>query len=92
MSVNNMLKCTNCNVAILELINESLIRICVSAFSEEDIDVAKKLFFSSTKTSKNLIYRHEEKKQKDLDHMISIFKTIDPDQLPIYVAYDLHKL
>lgn len=24
--------------------------------------------------------------------MIAVFKTIDPDQLPVFVAYELHKL
>lgn len=52
MSVNT-LKCTKCNVVISEVLafirnrhdvmdNESLLRICVSAFSEEEIDEAKK--------------------------------------------------
>lgn len=102
MSVNT-LKCTNCNVVISEVLafirnrhdvmdNESLIRICVSAFSEEEIDEAKKLLFTTTKTGKKCISRRKEKKQKDLDDMIYIFKTIDPDLLPIFVAYDLHKL
>lgn len=82
MSVN-MLKCTNCNVVISEVLvfirnkhdvmdNESLIRICISAFSEDKIDDAKKLIFSLTKTSKKLISRRKEKKQKDLDDMMSI--------------------
>lgn len=51
-----------------------------------------KLLFSSTKTSRKLISRRKENKQEDLDDMISIFKTTDPNQLPIFVANDLHKL
>lgn len=54
MSVN-MLKCTNCNVVISEVVacirnrhdvmdNESLIRICVSAFTEEDNEII--IFFN----------------------------------------------
>ncbi|VVC86293.1 unnamed protein product [Leptidea sinapis] len=50
--------------------NESLIKICASAFAQEDIGEAKKLLFISTKTN----------------------QTIDPEQIPMFVAYDLHKL
>ncbi|CAG9557752.1 unnamed protein product [Danaus chrysippus] len=49
----NLIKCANCNVVISEVLafirnkhdvmdNESLVRICQSAFSEEEIDEAKK--------------------------------------------------
>ncbi|XP_041968415.1 uncharacterized protein LOC121725477 [Aricia agestis] len=72
--------------------NESIIRICVSAFSEEDISEAKTLLFTSTKTSKKCISRRKDRKQKDLEDIITVFKTIDPDQLPLFVAYELHKL
>lgn len=54
----NTLKCVNCNIVINELLsfiqnkiavidNESLIRICISAFSEEEVECAKKLLFTS---------------------------------------------
>ncbi|XP_045458242.1 uncharacterized protein LOC123668553 [Melitaea cinxia] len=105
MSVTNVntVKCTNCNIVISEVLafirnrhdvvdNESLIRICSSAFSEEEIDEAKKLLFVSTKTTQKLVSRRKNKKQKDLEDMISVFKTMDPEQIPIFVAYDLHKL
>ncbi|CAH2088737.1 unnamed protein product [Euphydryas editha] len=105
MSVTNVntVKCTSCNIVISEVLafirnrhdvvdNESLIRICSSAFSEEEIDEAKKLLFVSTKTTQKLVSRRKNKKQKDLEDMISVFKTMDPEQIPIFVAYDLHKL
>ncbi|KAI5635142.1 hypothetical protein NE865_12172 [Phthorimaea operculella] len=102
MSVSTV-KCVNCNVVINEILafirnrhdvmdNESLIRICTSAFSEEEVDQAKKLMFTSTKTSQKCISRRKDKKQKDLEDIISVFKTIDPEQIPVFVAYDLHKL
>lgn len=102
MSVNK-LKCTSCNLVISEVLaflrdrhhvidNESLIKICETAFSEEEIDEAKKLLYISTKTAKKLVSRRKNKKQKDLEDMITVFKTIDPEQLPVFVAYDLHKL
>lgn len=99
----NTLKCVNCNVVICEVLafirnkidvmdNESLIRICISAFSEEDIDCAKKLLFSSVKTKLKLISRRKQKKEKDLEDMLMVLKTAEPDQLPIFVAYNLEKL
>lgn len=102
MSVNK-LKCTSCNIVISEVLafirdrhhvvdNESLIRICETAFSEEEIDEAKKLLFVSTKTTKKLVSRRKNKKQKDLEDMITVFKTLDPEQIPLFVAYELHKL
>lgn len=48
--------------------------------------------FGSIKTKHKLISRRKDKKQKDLEDMISLFKTTDPDQLPVFVAYHLHKL
>ncbi|KAH9638534.1 hypothetical protein HF086_006476 [Spodoptera exigua] len=102
MSVDTI-NCANCNVVISEVLafirnkhdvmdNESLIRICVSAFSVEEIDEAKILLCSTTTIGKRLKSRRKDKKQKDLEDMIAVFKTIDPDKLPVFVAYDLHKL
>lgn len=102
MSVNT-LKCVNCNIVISEVLafirnkqdvmdNESLINICHSAFSEEEIDKAKKLLFTSTKTNQKLVSRRKQKKMKDLEDIIAVFKTIDPNHIPVFVAYDLHKL
>ncbi|CAB3243281.1 unnamed protein product [Arctia plantaginis] len=99
----NTLKCANCNVVICEVLafirnkldvmdNESLIRICLSAFSEEDIDGAKKLLFSSVKTKLKLVSRRKQRKEKDLEDMLSVLKTAEPDQLPVFVAYNLEKL
>ncbi|VVC98393.1 unnamed protein product [Leptidea sinapis] len=44
------------------------------------------------KTNQKQVSRPKNKKQKDLEDMITVFKTIDPEQLPMFVAYDLHKL
>lgn len=103
MSVNT-LKCVNCNIVICELLsfiqnkidvidNESLIRICVSAFREEDVVSAKELLFSSLKTNQKKISRRKEgKKQRDLEDIICVFKVTEPDLMPIFVARDLQKL
>ncbi|CAG9573767.1 unnamed protein product [Danaus chrysippus] len=68
----NLIKCANCNVVISEVLafirnkhdvmdNESLVRICQSAFSEEEIDEAKKKLFTSVKTKQK--YLPEDLKQ-----------------------------
>lgn len=99
----NTLKCVNCNLVICEVLafiqnkldvmdNESLIRICVSAFSDEDIVAAKKLLFSSLKTKHKFVSRRKQKKEKDLEDMLTVLKTAEPDQLPVFVAYNLEKL
>lgn len=54
-------------------------------FSEEDINEAKKLLFVSTKTTQKLVFRLKNKKQEK-------FKTTDPEQIQLYMAYELHKL
>lgn len=100
----NTLKCVNCNIVISELLsfvqnkitvidNESLIRICSSAFSEEEVE----LLFSSLKSSlkstqKKISRRKEGKKQRNLEDIICVFKVTEPDTIPIFVARDLQKL
>ncbi|CAG9786006.1 unnamed protein product [Diatraea saccharalis] len=71
---------------------ESLIRIYVSAFSEEDIECAKKLLFSSVKTKIKFVSRRKQQKEKDLEDILTVLKTAEPDQIPIFVAYNLQKL
>lgn len=103
MSVNT-LKCVNCNIVICELLsfiqnkidvmdNESLIRICDTAFTVEEVDSAKELLFSSIITNKKKVTRRKEgKKVRDLEDIICVFKVTEPDLIPIFVARDLQKL
>lgn len=100
----NKLKCCNCNIIISEVLafiqnkhdvmdNESIVRVCISAFSEPDIDEAKALFFESVTTSKRKKSRRRDgKMQRDLEDIICLFKEIDPDVIPTFVARDLQKL
>ncbi|CAB3223445.1 unnamed protein product [Arctia plantaginis] len=72
---------------------ESLIRICVSAFSASEIEDAKKLLFESVTTKRrNISRRKDGKKQKDLEDVICLIREIDPDKIPVFVARDLQKL
>lgn len=74
--------------------NESLIRICKTAFTPEDADTAKVLLYESVPTSKRKISRKkgDGKIVKDLEDIIKLFKETDPEIVPIFVAKDLYKL
>ncbi|KOB52229.1 Mutant cadherin [Operophtera brumata] len=99
-----ILKCNTCNVVINECLafvqnkiqvmdNESLIRVCVTGFTEDDILDAKALLFAAVVTGIRKIKRKKEGKlQRDLEDIISVFKETDPEKIPIFVARDLYKL
>lgn len=99
-----MLKCVNCNVVINEILafiqnkcdvmdEDSMIRLCITAFNPEDVSAAKNLLFTSVKTSGRQIKRKREgKTQRDLEDIIALIKQKDPEELPIFVARDLQKL
>lgn len=99
-----IIKCTTCNIVICELLafiqnkmdvmdEEGLVRLCVTAFSEEEIEKSKKLLFSSVSTQQRKITRKKSgKSQRNIFDMIALFKQTDPEHVPIFVAKDLHKL
>lgn len=101
---SNLVKCSNCNVVINEVLafvsnkidvmtEEGISRICISAFSESEIVSAKNLLFDSIPTGKRKITRKRDgKKQRDIDDIITLLKGTDPDELPVFVAKDLQKL
>lgn len=73
--------------------DESLTRVCNSAFTTEDITTAKNLLFDSVKTTTRNIQRKKDgKKQRELEDMFGLFKGTDPENIPLFVAKDLHKL
>lgn len=72
----------------------SLVKICETAFSPEEIFIAKKLLFDSVQSQK-IKNRKMDKLKKDLEDIIDLFKQTDasdPEKLPIFVAKDLHRL
>lgn len=100
---SNVLKCSECNVVINELLafiqnkveimsDESIVNLCSTAFAEEDIVRAKNLLFDSVKTAERNIVRRKDKGHKNIQDMVSIMRRIHPDEIPIFVARDLHKL
>lgn len=73
---------------------ESLSRICMSAFSDSDILEAKNLLFEAIPTtSKRKITRKKEgKKLREIEDIISLLKVTNPNDTPVFVARELHKL
>lgn len=101
-NVSQRLKCSNCNIVISEVLafvqnkidvmtEVSLVQICESAFSSDDIEVAKSLLFESV--SKRLKTRKRQGKTlRNIEDIICLFKETDPEQVPIFVARNLEKL
>ncbi|XP_022817980.1 uncharacterized protein LOC111350583 [Spodoptera litura] len=101
---SGVVKCASCNVVINEILaficnkidvmdEESISRICVSAFSENDILKAKNLLFDSVTTTKQKKIRKKQGKTiRNIDDIVCLLKETDPEDIPIFVARDLQKL
>lgn len=99
-----VVKCKNCNIVICEMLffiqnkmdvidEESLVRLCVSAFSVEDIESAKRLLFDLISTTRRKIQcRKDGKSLRNLYDVIAVLKEVDPKKVPIFVAKELLKL
>lgn len=100
----NTIKCGNCNIVIDELLayiqnklsiadEISLVQICASAFSCEEIERSSTLLLESLPTEKRKTTRKGKGKENRLLYdIINIFKVTDADILPVFVARDLGKL
>lgn len=92
----NVLKCSVCNIVIDELTvidEDTLTRICLSAFSIEEIKKSKSLLFESLSSDQRKILRKGKgKEERDLNDIVSLFKTVDPEEIPVFVARQLEKL
>lgn len=100
--MSTTVKCVSCNIVINEVLaficnkldimdEESISRICVTAFSDSDIVTAKRLLGESLSKSMKTRKRNG-KTLRDIDDIICTLKETDPEVLPIFVARDLHKL
>lgn len=97
-------KCNLCNIVIDEMLSyiqnkisvideETLVRICTTAFTSEEINRSKSLLFESVPTERRKIQRKRDgKEQRDLMDIICVLKTTEPDLVPIFVARQLEKL
>lgn len=100
----NIVKCNQCNLVISEILcfiqnkidtmdEVSLIQICKSSFTEEDIKKAKSLLFQAIPNSKKMTVRKNKGKNvRDLEDIIELFKVTDPDVVPIFVVRELQRI
>lgn len=98
------LKCNVCNIVIDELLaylqnkisvsdEETLVKICASSFSSEQIEKSNKLLVESLPSDlRKSTRKGKGKDNRILSDIISLFKATDPDILPVFVAKDLEKL
>lgn len=101
--MSNTVKCASCNIVIDELLayiqnkvsvadEASLVKICASAFTSEQIQRSKTLLLESMSTDvPSTARKGKGKENRVLNDIIAIFKT-EPDALPVFVARDLNKL
>ncbi|XP_045457801.1 uncharacterized protein LOC123668052 [Melitaea cinxia] len=96
-------KCNSCNIVINEVLafvcnkidvmdEDSICRICETAFSENEITVAKNLLFDSIANSKKKVRKRKGKVVRDIEDIICCLKESDPEIVPVFVARELHKL
>lgn len=102
--MSNMIKCNECNIVIDEMLSyiqnkisvideETLVRICKTSFTSEEIKKSKSLLFDSIPTDKRKIVRKNKGKEvRDLADIVNVFKSVDPDTIPVFVARQLEKL
>ncbi|XP_072934830.1 uncharacterized protein [Epargyreus clarus] len=71
----------------------SIIQICKTNFTREEIVSAMILLFESLGMSDRMPSRRkDEKGEKRLQDIINLLKVTDPDDLPAFVAKNIHKL
>ncbi|XP_063375080.1 uncharacterized protein LOC134662738 [Cydia amplana] len=102
--MTSTVKCTKCNIVIDEMLSyiqnkisvmgeESLVRLCTTSFTSDEIQTSKTLLFESLpNTRRNVQRKGDGKAQREINDIIQLFKTTDPDQIPIFVARNLEKL
>lgn len=102
--MTKVVKCNSCNIIIDEMLayiqnkisvidEETLLRICTSSFSSEQIETSKELLFEAVSVDNGKIKRRNKgKEQRNLVDIVNVFKSTEPDKFPIFVAKDLERL
>lgn len=76
-----------------KLDNLSIIQICATNFSENDIENGKSELFNALPESGRCLQRKgEDKSKKNIMDVLKVFKETEPSKQPIFVAQDLNKL
>ncbi|KAF9804396.1 hypothetical protein SFRURICE_014316 [Spodoptera frugiperda] len=70
----------------------SILQICKSNFKEEDISSGKRLLFQCLGKLEEMPARRRDGTEKSVQDIITLLKVTDPDDVPAFVAKDLHKL
>lgn len=104
MRMTDILKCNECNIIVDELLcyiqnklsivdEETLVRICTSTFTSDEIKKSKTLLFESVPTDvRKILRKNKGKEERDVTDIVSLFKSTEPDIIPIFVAKELDKL
>lgn len=70
----------------------SIMQICKSNFKEDDISKGKMLLFQATGKLDQMPSRRRDGTGKSIQDIITFLKVTDPDDVPTFVAKELHKL
>lgn len=78
----------------LDVMDEvSIAQICRTSFHEDEIRKTKTLLFELLgKSDRMPTRRRDEKGERSLQDIISLLKETDPDDVPTFVAKDLHRV
>ncbi|KAM3962012.1 uncharacterized protein ACR2FA_003906 [Aphomia sociella] len=98
-------KCNSCNIVINELLcyvqnkisicdEESLVKICTSTYTSEQIQKSHTLLFESVSSAalRKIARKGKEKDDRMLYDILNFFKVTDPNMLPVFVAREIEKL
>lgn len=102
--MTNVVKCSKCNIVIDEMLSYiqnkvsvidevTLVRICTSSFTSEEIKTSKSLLFDSIPTElRKVVRKNKGKEERDMADIIKLFKSAEPTEIPVFVARQLEKL
>ncbi|XP_026736740.1 uncharacterized protein LOC113500230 [Trichoplusia ni] len=70
----------------------SILQICKTNFKEEEISSGKRLLYMSLDKIDQMPSRRRDGTEKSVQDIITLLKVTDPNDVPTFVAKDLHKL
>lgn len=70
----------------------SIMQICRSSFKEDEISKGKMLLYQTTGKLDQMPSRRRDGTDKSVQDIITFLKATDPDDVPTFVAKELHKL
>ena len=103
LKMSIVIKCPKCSIAndeMLYLIQnkftvipaESLVKICVDAYSKAEIIKSKHLLFESYPGEHDFTRDDEIDVRRHLKDIIDVFKMMKPERLPVFYATDVNRL